>query len=71
MSVAGQVKPQRATLEEKPTLVAQPRAKRQDTPQRLAHCLVASEQAALRAGLPLPAQPTPMEKELSCALLDS
>ena len=71
MGVAGQVKPQRATLEKKPPALAQPRAAPQDAPQRLAHYLVASEQAARRAGLPLPAQPTAMEKELSCALLDS
>ena len=71
MGVAGEMKPQRETLEEKPPVVAQPRAERQDAPQRLAHCLVASERAALRAELPLPAQPTATEKELSCALLDS
>lgn len=70
MGVAGQMKPQRETLEEKPQVVAQPRAERQDAPQRLAHCLVASEGAARRAGLPLPAQPTVTEKELSCALRD-
>jgi len=71
MGVAGQVKPRRATLEKKPPAVAQPRAERQDAPQRLAHCPVESERAALRAALPLPAQPTAMEKELSYALLDS
>ena len=71
MGVAGQMKPRRETLEEKPLAVPHPRAERQDAPQRLAHCPVASQWAALRAGLPLPAQPTAMEKELSCALLDS
>ena len=70
MGVAGQVKPQRATLEKKPPAVPHPMAERQDAPQQLAHCLVASERAARRAGLPLPAQPTAMEKELSYALLD-
>jgi len=71
MDVAGQVKPQRATLEEKPPVVAQRRAAPQDAPQRRVHWPAASQRVARWAGLPLPAQPTAMEKELLCALLDS
>ena len=71
MGVVGQVKPQRATLEKKPPAVAQPRAEQQDAPQRLAHWPAASQRDARRAELSLPTQPTAMEKEPLCALLDS